>query len=74
MDNVTEARQALENAREDLREFNRTLTLEQATQMSAGDPTTVEVFGLKNTQTILLENIIKAEKELRDAKKAEASE
>ena len=72
MKTVEEAREALEQARAALREFNKGLTLEQATKMSVGDPTTVEVLGLKNSQAILLESIINAEQELQDAKKAEA--
>lgn len=73
MNTVEKAREALEQARAELREFNKGLTLEDATKMSVGDPTTVEVLALKNSQTILLENIIKAEQELQVAKKAEAS-
>lgn len=72
MKTVEEARQALTEARESLREFNKTLTLEQATKMGSGDSTTVEVFALQNTQKMLLEDIIKAEDELHNAKKAEA--
>jgi hypothetical protein len=72
MKTTEEARIALEEARASLREFSKSLSLEQATQMTVGDQTTVEVFGLKNTQSILLESVMEAEQELRDAKKAEA--
>lgn len=71
MKTVEEARTALEQARADLREFSQSLSLEEATKMTVGDQTTVEVYGLKNTQSMLLESIMEAELELRNAKKAE---
>lgn len=69
MKTVNEAFHQLVGAREDLKKFNATLTLEQATQIAVGDETTVEVFALRNTQSILLDNIMKAEQEYADAKK-----
>jgi ketopantoate hydroxymethyltransferase len=70
MKTLDEARNAVMEARLELRKFNEDLTLEQSTLIAVGDQTTVEVLGLKTTQKVLLESIIKAEQELRDAKKA----
>lgn len=72
MKTIDEAFQQLVGAREDLKKFNSTLTLEQATQIAVGDETTVEVFALRNTQSMLLDSIMKAEQDYKNAKEAEA--
>lgn len=72
MKTVNEAFQQLAGAREDLKKFNATLTLEQATQIAVGDETTVEVFALRNTQSMLLDSIMEAEQGYKNAKEAEA--
>jgi hypothetical protein len=66
MKTLDEARNAVMEARLELRKFNEDLTLEQSTLIAVGDQTTVEVLGLKTTQKVLLESIIKAEQELRN--------
>lgn len=72
MTQIQDAIQNLVIARSNLKDFNSSLSLEQATQIAVGDETTVEVFALKNTQSMLLDSVMKAEEEYRDAQKAQA--
>lgn len=72
MTQIQDAIQTLVIARSNLRDFNSSLSLEQAVQIAKGDETTVEVFALKNTQSMLLDNVMKAEEDYRDAQKAQA--
>jgi hypothetical protein len=72
MTQIQDAVQNLVVARSNLKDFNSSLSLEQATQIAVGDETTVEVFALKNTQSMLLDSVMKAEEEYRDAQKAQA--
>lgn len=72
MKTIDEARTELKEAREALRVFHSELTFEQVMALTQEDEATVEILGLKNSRTVLLEKIIAAEEGLRNAKKAEA--
>lgn len=67
MTQIQDAIQNLVTARSNLRDFNSSLSLEQAVQIAKGDETTVEVFALKNTQSMLLDDVMKAEEEYKNA-------
>ena len=74
MKTIDEARTELKEAREALRVFHSELTFEQVMALTQEDEATVEILGLKNSRTVLLEKIIAAEEGLRNAKKAETQE
>lgn len=68
MKTLEEARNALAEARAALKEYN---TPETVTAMLVDDGT-VANLAIRNTRKALIENIIQAEDELANAKKAEA--
>jgi hypothetical protein len=67
MTQIQDAIQNLVTARSNLRDFNSSLSLEQVVQIVKGDETTVEVLALKNTQSMLLDDVMKAEEEYKNA-------
>jgi hypothetical protein len=64
---IIEARQALAEARENLKVVNKNITIEDSFKLLAGGVDTVELLTKKQAQDEALERVIKAQKELIDA-------